>query len=120
MSRLNHVTRAALAEAIETDHPCNDYGCDIAVALREGFVVASAILLTGATETPTVDAVIERYSLNLGGYHDRPFNKWADWHRKNGWECEACESFMYANPDTGFEPTRCTNCLAALPERNET
>lgn len=111
---MNGITE--LATAIETDHPCDDYGCDIAVALREGFVVASAILLTGATETPTVDAVIERYGIDLGTLNDPAFSKWCDWHHKYGRVCEACDSFMYVNPDTGFEPVQCSNCLATLCE----
>lgn len=103
-----------LALAIETDHPCHDYGCDIAVALREGFVIASAILLTGATETPTVDAVIKRYGIDLGNAHGEAFEHWADWHREHGRKCELCHAYNYANPDTDFEPARCANCLEEL------
>lgn len=103
-----------LALAIETDHPCYDFDCDIATALREGFVIASAILLIGATETPTVDAVIERYGIDLGSVHDESFQRWVDWHREYGRLCEACDSFNYVNPDTGFEPSYCGNCLAEL------
>lgn len=114
---LNPVTRKALAEAIAADHPCTDYGCDIATALKHGFVEASAHLLMGATETPHVDAVIERYDLLIPGVHSRAFDRWYKFHKANGRQCESCESYMYANPDTGFEPTQCTNCLALLPAR---
>ena len=108
--QLNPATRAALDAAIQEDHPCDDRGCDIAVARAHGFIEAAAHLLTGATETPAVDAVIARYSLVIPGVHSPAFDRWVAFHRQNGRQCPGCEGFMYANPDTGSEPSSCTNC----------
>jgi hypothetical protein len=114
---LNPVTRRALDNAIQEDHPCDDYGCDIATARAHGFLEVSAHLLQGATETPAVDAVITRYSLAIPDVHSRAFDRWVAFHRANGRRCPSCEAFMYANPDEDFEPETCTNCLAPLASR---
>lgn len=99
--------RDVLAKAVYEDHPCDDTtGCDIAVALENGFTEAAAILLTGATETPAIDAL----NLTIPGYQSPEFDKWADWYRKHGHECPSCESFMFADEF----PVTCTNCLAAV------
>jgi len=106
----------ALATAIETDHPCTDRGCDIATALRHGFVIASAILLTGATEAPETSAVIARYGLDLGTVHDSGFTRWAAWHRAHGTACPACDSYAYQWDEDDSSPEVCSNCLAMLTQ----
>jgi len=93
---MNPATRAKLADAIERDHPCDDYGCDIAMALKHGYTEAAATLLTSATETPAVDEVIRRYNLNIGNI-----------------KSPGCEGFSYWDDD--YRPATCSNCLAALP-----
>lgn len=105
---MNDSDRERLAEAVETDHPCTDtVGCDIAVALDNGFVEAAALLLSGATETPALDAT----GIAVPGYQSTEFQAWADWYREHGHECPACESFMFSD---SF-PVRCTNCLEEVP-----
>ena len=118
-TRLNPTTKAALAAAVEEDHPCSDPGCDIATALLHGFTYAAALLLTGATETPNVNAVAARYDLNLDALHSPAFERWCAFHREHGRQCESCESYTYANPDTGYEPAYCANCRAELPATTE-
>lgn len=106
---------AAMDAAIQADHPCaDDVGCDIEVARSNGFIVASAILLQGATETPALGEVLTRYKFSLPDLHSRPFSRWVAWHRKNGHECPDCESFMYAEL-----PVQCTNCLHLITAENE-
>lgn len=114
---LNPVTRAALNDAILEDHACTDtVGCDIEVARKHGFILASAHLLLGATETPTVDAVIARYNLVIPDVHSSTLQGWREFHDKNKRQCRECEAFMYADPDEDFEPNMCTNCLAEFPD----
>jgi hypothetical protein len=110
---MNPATRAKLADAIERDHPCDDYGCDIAMALKHGYTEAAATLLTSATETPAVDEVIRRYNLNIGNIKSPAFDRWADWHHAHKIECPGCEGFSYWDDD--YRPATCSNCLAALP-----
>lgn len=117
--RLNPVARRVLADAVAMDHPCDDYDCDISTALLHGFVLSAAYLLMGATETPSVDAVVSKYSLVIPGVHSREFGKWVLFHRKYGRKCQSCESYMYANPETGFEPATCTNCGGSSLEEAE-
>ena len=114
-----HAThKAALDDAIVKDHPCSDsFGCDIEVARANGFIEASAHLLMGATETPAIDAVLNRYpSLRIGSVHSPAFNKWCAFHRKYGRKCPSCESYMYNDPDTGDRAGYCTNCHAAMDQ----
>ncbi len=46
-----------IAAAVEAEHPCTDYDCDIRCALEAGFARAAAELLYGATETPLLETV---------------------------------------------------------------
>ncbi len=116
---MHPAAKAALDAAIEADHPCSDnFGCDIEVARANGFAEAAATLLTGATETPHVNAVAERYSF-ANGYHTRAFDRWVAFHRKYGVACPACEAFMYTDPDTGDKASYCTNCRAPMDPDND-
>lgn len=106
---------AAMDTAIATDHPCSDdVGCDIEVARSNGFTVAAAILLRGATETPALNAMLANYDLTLPSIHGKAFGRWCAWHREHGHQCEACEAFMYADL-----PVRCTDCHHLITEANE-
>ena len=115
--------RADLAEAIEHEHPCEDPGCDITHALASGYVLASAALLTGATETPLLDAVVSHYLSSPTGavladalaYRGDEWDQWAAWHRATGVQCPACEGYTYADaPDERDDVTTCAHCGADL------
>ena len=106
---------AAMDTAIATDHPCSDdVGCDIEVARSNGFTVAAAILLQGATETPALNAMLANYDLTLPSIHGKAFDRWCAWHHENGHECPGCESYVY-----GGLPLHCTNCLHLVTAENE-
>lgn len=107
--------REALAFALDVDHPegmC-DRSCDIDVAREEGFLLAAAWLLDGATETPTLDAWRKRYEVtrDLSWWQDGA-GGWIDYHREHGQACQGCGGFTYANSDT--KPEVCGHCHAAL------
>jgi hypothetical protein len=99
-----------LVTAVETDHGCADLaGCDIARSLHEGFVFTAAWLLIGATETPTIGAVLARYpDVKL---HPFPsdFEEWKAWHDEHKVVCPHCEHIMY---DAGGP---CSNCGKPMP-----
>lgn len=117
---MNKTVKDALDAAIAEDHPCSDsFGCDIEVARANGFTEAAAYLLTGATETPAVDRVIERYGLVIGDTRSPAFDRWYRFHRRYGRECASCESYMYDDPETGDRAYRCTNCMAPMGEKEE-
>lgn len=120
--RLNPTTKNMLSAAIEEDHPCDDRGCDIAVAAMHGFTLAAAHLLMGATETPAVDAVVKRWDLDIPDVHSHAFDQWVSFHRKYGRQCPDCEGYMYDYPPMYSDrpnPTRCSNCYATMPERED-
>lgn len=105
----------ALAVAVETDHPCRDLaGCDIARALHEGFTHTAAWLLIGATECPTVDAVVARYRIKLSNPFPRDFAAWKRWHDEHKVVCVEpdCE---HRNYDAWGGV--CSNCFKPLPDK---
>src|SRR5204862_441670 len=87
-----------VAEAVALDHPsCTDASCDIREALDAGFPLTAAWLLWGATETPTLDAVLKAHE---------PARDWAGAERE-GWEehiadygrsCSRCGGVTFADP----------------------
>ena len=103
-----------IGRAVELEHPCTDDShCDIAAALRAGCPYSAAYLLTGATETPLLEAVCQFHGIDV---QETP-EDWTDWkefHAEYGRECQSCGSFNYADE---FEVTTCGNCLATLPPR---
>lgn len=117
--------RGDVARAVELDHPCSDDNtCDIAAALGNGWPFVAAFLLSGATDTPVLDAVLRAHAWNgtaTGGFRAEEFNahsgpgtapegwnEWCRWHRENTAECE-CGSFVFLPADY------CGNCLKAIP-----
>jgi hypothetical protein len=107
--------REALAFALDVDHPegkC-DRSCDIDVARAEGFLLAAAWLLDGATETPTLDAWRKRYQVtrDLSWWQDGA-GGWIEFHREHGKACQGCGGFTYGDGDT--TPEVCGHCLAPL------
>ena len=95
--------RDAIAFAVEVEHPCSDSSCDIAMALEEGFPFAAAHLLSGATETPFLDAVMEAAGINQIDW-PAGWDEWVKFFRENTWECEACGSY------TKNDEESCYNC----------
>lgn len=108
---------SALESAVSADHPCaDDPGCDIAAALRAGFVECAAHLLTGATETPRVDAFIRergRWQLGPNGF-PVDWADWVDWFRSNSRKCAKCSGFTFTDE---HEPDSCAHCAARFPRR---
>lgn len=107
--------RDALRVVLDLDHPegeC-DRSCDIDVAREEGFLMAAAFLLDGATETPCLDAWRARYGVtrDLSWWQDGA-GGWIDYHREHGRGCQGCGGFTYGDGDT--KPEVCGHCHAAL------
>lgn len=114
---------ADLSDALDIEHPCEDVSCGIAAMMANGYYTAAAWSLMGATECPLVEGVLAAYRAFLPRYRaDIGTNLYdcADW---EGWKahfdrwarhCDACGAYNYAEPH--WEPTRCGNCLANLPE----
>lgn len=114
---LSRETLDALADALDADHPGScGASCDIDVARDNGFLLAAAYLLRGATETPHVGAVLEKqpWSLNLAWWQQE--RGWSAHHRMFGVKCgrvNGCGSYTYG--DTETLPTTCGGCGATLP-----
>ena len=115
--------RDALSDALTDDHDCDDPGCDIGTAHANGYVIAAAWMLTGATECESVDAVIafywahgtaeQRAELGTHLYDCADWEGWKAHHDEYGRPCDACGSYTYA--EVHYEPERCANCWAPLP-----
>lgn len=100
----------------EHDHPkCTNNTCDIDAAIRNGYVHVAAHLLGGATETPSVDAVNERYAdyppakkfFNRKSKVPIGWDAWAKWFKRHARQCDNCESFVF--DDLGNDHL-CGNC----------
>ena len=108
MTDLNE--RLALEAAVNSDHPCNSSSCDIELARDAGFTYTAAHLLSGATETPAVDAVIDSMGRNrFDRLANAEFDEWAEWYRTNTRACGSCGTHVHNDVAT------CGNCLADLP-----
>mgnify|MGYP000906895109 FL=1 len=108
-SRLADFTRA-----LDLDHPsdsCRSNYCDICAARCQGFIYVSVFLLPAATETPTLDRVIDALDMprNPDG-RPRGWARWTRWFRNNTIKCPSCESFVF----TDVPHTSCGNCLTPL------
>lgn len=109
--------RADIAEAIYSDHPCEDSCCDVAVAREEGFTYVAAHSLMGATECPKLEAVIAAHRFNrtlpaaFGShmYDNADWEGWKAFHDEHGRECGSCGTFNYDDDDE-----QCGNCLAPM------
>lgn len=109
---------AQLRFALEMDHPggCGP-SCDIDVARDNGYLLAAAWLLRGATETPHLAVVLERQPWQLSLKWWQQETGWRDHHRTFGVKCDndtgGCGSYTYG--DTDALPTTCGGCNATLP-----
>lgn len=86
--------------------------CDIVAALRAGYPRVAAYLLNGATETPTVDRVMERYGETFDAFGHRDATDpdwlaWIDWFRENTVHCPWCEASCFTDKGTVYT---CGNC----------
>lgn len=110
------VAEHRILAALDLDHPCHNMaGCDIARAAREGYVYTAAWLLSGATETPHLDACLAELGDDVAGrLHPWPedFDGWKEFHESYGVKCLACEHYMYGD-DYGA-PHVCGNCGASM------
>jgi hypothetical protein len=112
--------RRDVTTALNHEHgDCEDASCDIREALEQDFPLIAASLLTGATETPVLDAVRHAYedadAIPEGeGYGDMSATpEWEGWTNhfdEFARKCEACGSYTFANRYD--EPEQCANCLA--------
>ncbi len=68
-----------IAAAVEAEHPCTDYDCDIRCALEAGFARAAAELLYGATETPLLEAVLAHYGISPTDICPFDSDEWRAW-----------------------------------------
>lgn len=132
-TRVTRDFRADLAEAIYSDHPCDDAAsCDVGAALDQGFIYAAAFLLSGSTETPEVDKCIAAHRFNgtipasfdtrKTGYEDASistcttdWDAWCAYHDEHGVKCSSCGTYNY-DPAPG---DTCGNCLAELPREED-
>lgn len=102
--------RAALNDALWSDHPSTDlHGDDIAMARAQGYVYSAAHLLMGATETPNVDRVVAAYGGLPRARDGWPidFDAWVAWFRANTWNCDGCNGYTHT------DSLVCGNCLLA-------
>lgn len=116
-----------LALAVESDHPnCTDTTCDISHANSERDVyggpfapITAARLLQGATECPTVDAVLGALVFNgenvgMGDPMSAPdWSRWEAWHDAHKMPTCACGAINYVT-DANYPPERCGSCGAEL------
>lgn len=116
------VWEARLQEALEEEHPdCDDSHCDIGFAMRQGYYLHAAFLLTGATDCPQTEQVwaeMNQYFLDLLGDEDTRLlidsvhwqqseKMWQEPH----WHCDACNAYNW----TELSSDTCGNCLAKRP-----
>ena len=109
----------AIALALVYDHGvngelCDDYaGCDIARSLRDGYPYTAAHRMVGATECPTLDAVIEAWGIDLYAANGWPtdHDAWCEHIHAFSFRCDACNGITYADEDND-RPERCASCHA--------
>ena len=110
---------SAIVDAIGEEHPCKDSTCDIYASLEEGYPLASAYLLTGATETPLLDATIRALEFNgnefdlitsAGGF-DEWCKRFQELRRAGSMRECPCGSFTYC---PNQPPDFCENCHAGF------
>jgi hypothetical protein len=102
-----------IAEAVEHEHYCNDNHCDIRHALEAGYPYSAAYLLSGATETPLLDAVCHAYGFDPASTYDK-IPDWEDWTEYFRAESRPCPCGSYIIGDNEYT---CDNCGSVLPAR---
>jgi hypothetical protein len=125
---------ADVADAVRLEHPCggDDGACDIAYALENGFPLTAGYLLSGATETPLLDAVYAAHNANAHDAWTAPLiddasvegdterseaDAWSAFAKDHGKLCDSCNGYTYGDDveDIAF----CGHCGADLRERFE-
>lgn len=120
--RLSYFERRGLAEALETDHPCDEISCDISAALGNGFEEVAAYLLLGATECSSLEQHIEDNGTDLFGANifgepfafPRGWDRWVKWFEDNAIKCSSCGAFNF--PDEFGDLEYCGDCNEELPK----
>lgn len=107
---------AELADAVRADHPCDDRSCDIAVALEQGYPQVAASLLLGATDAPTVGALIDAGHAIVPANLERcrGWDEWMAYHQAYGRRCPSCGAHTYGHDS--WTPGECAECLQPLGE----
>jgi hypothetical protein len=103
-----------VAAAVELEHPCQDMaGCDIAVALENGYPLTAGYLLSGATETPLLDAVYLHHDANPHtAWEATEAALWTAYAAAHSRECESCGGYTYG--DDRWRIAECGGCGAAI------
>jgi hypothetical protein len=103
--------------AVKVDHPCrDDETCDIYNAREAGYPFSAAELLSGATETPALDAVLGAYAAcgiltNDPRRGDVPAGDAEGWHEhfeRYARMCDDCGGATFAGDH--WEPEECSHC----------
>lgn len=102
-----------VAAAVGHEHPCDDTAaCDIAVALENGYPLSAGYLLSGATETPLLDAVYQHYDADPYTSALVEMPEWYAYSCAHSRECESCGSHTYA--DDRWRIETCGYCGGAM------
>ena len=125
-------TREAAALALERaligEHlsACEQNDCDIRMAYEQGFPFASADLLSNATETPSLDAVLAQIP-NWRAWAKAEAKTFEKWHAKNTALCPGCGGYVeFACHNQGILNIMkmdwnvvCSNCRTAFTVSQE-
>lgn len=110
--------------AVNVDHPCrDDETCDIRNALAAGAPFSAAHLLSGATETPALDAVLGAYAACGILEHDPRRNDipaeddrtWSEYFAEYARMCADCNGATFAGDH--WEPDECSHCRSSFAEQ---
>lgn len=104
-----------VAAAVEYEHPCDgeDGGCDIFAALDNGYPLTAGYLLSGATETPLLDAVYAHYAADpFHAWRNVEATAWSGYMLQHARECRNCGGYTFG--DDRWRLTTCANCRRAL------
>jgi len=95
--------------AIGFEHDCSDVDtCDIAHAVENGFPLTAGYLLSGATETPLLDAVYAAYRIDPHRASLREWDAWSAHFAEHATRCDACNGSTFDVEDDD----RCGHCGA--------
>ena len=108
------VQRANVEEALLAEHGrCWQNFCDIDMAREQGYTFWAAELLSGATETPILDAALAqipdwraRAQAEIPGF--------AAWYKANTVPCDNCGSYVREDNLMTRAELVCGNCLATI------
>lgn len=102
-----------VAAAVGLEHPCDDTtACDIAVALENGYPLTAGYLLSGATETPLLDAVYQHHDANPHDASEIEAPTWSAYFRAHTRCCESCSGHTFG--DDRWRIAQCGHCHGAM------